>query len=104
MLVGAFSCKTNDKRKARERALATFDENRREVGMLHEPYARQKKQRHVPGGRRDDTCDHGLSRRSPRVKASYELSWKVKVMIKTHIFIHSASLLCLRPLGLYRPD
>ena len=32
-------------------------------------------------GRRDDTCDHGLSRRSLRVK-TYELSWKVKVMIK----------------------
>ena len=26
------------------------------------------KQRHVPGGRRDETCDHGLSRRSLRVK------------------------------------
>ena len=32
-------------------------------------------------GRRDDTCDHGLSRKSWRVnKASHELSWKVKVM------------------------
>ena len=37
---------------------------------------------HVPGGERDDACDHGLSRRSLRVKTSYELSWKVKVMIK----------------------
>ena len=30
----------------------------------------------------DDTCDHGLSGRSLRVKTSYELSWKVKVMIE----------------------
>ena len=28
---------------------------------------RNKNSRHVPGGRRDDTCDHGLSRRSLRV-------------------------------------
>ena len=35
------------------------------------------------GGKRDDTCDHGLSRRSLRVnKTSYEFSWKVTVMIK----------------------
>ena len=40
-------------------------------------------ERHVPGGRRDDNCDHGLSRRSSRVKppTRYELGWKVKVMI-----------------------
>ena len=36
----------------------------------------------MPGGRRDDTCDHGLSRRSLRVKTSYELGWKIKVMIE----------------------
>ena len=30
----------------------------------------------------DDTCEHGLSRRSLRVETSYEFSWKVKVMIK----------------------
>ena len=41
-----------------------------------------KNERTCRGGRRDDTCDHGLSRRSLRVKTSYELSWKVKVMIK----------------------
>ena len=43
---------------------------------------RDKKKKHAPGGRRVDTCDHGLSRRSSRVKTSYELGWKVKVMIK----------------------
>ena len=36
MLVGTFSCiKKNDWRKARERELAKFDENRRAVGMLN---------------------------------------------------------------------
>ena len=38
------------------------------------------KRENVPGGRRDDTCDHGLSRRP--LKTSYELSWKVKVINK----------------------
>ena len=56
----------NDWRKARERELATFDETRRAVGMLNA--IGDKKQRHVPGGKRDDTCDHGLSRRSLRVE------------------------------------
>ena len=32
--VGTFSCAQIDSRKARERALATFDEKRRAVGML----------------------------------------------------------------------
>ena len=72
ILVGIVSRIKNDQRKSRERELATFDENRRAAGMLNEPYAR-KKVRHVPGERRDSTCDHGLSRRSlrenlPRVK------------------------------------
>ena len=59
----------------------TFDGNRRAVGMLNP--MRDKKLRHVPGGRRDDTCDHGLlSRRSLGYKTSYELGWKVKVMKK----------------------
>ena len=42
MLVGAFSCikKKMCWRKAREREVATFDENRRAVGMRNEPYAR----------------------------------------------------------------
>ena len=35
IVVGTFSCIKNDKRKARERALATIDENRRAVGMLN---------------------------------------------------------------------
>ena len=32
------------------------------------------------GGKREDTCDDGLSRRSLRAegKTSYELSWKIK--------------------------
>ena len=35
VLVGTFSCIEIDKRKARERELATFDENRRAMGMLN---------------------------------------------------------------------
>ena len=48
-----------------------------------------KKERHVPGGRRVDTYDHGLSRRSSRAKppTRYELGWKVEVMIKKIIII-----------------
>ena len=34
-LVGTFSCIKIDEQKARERELATFDENRRAVGMLN---------------------------------------------------------------------
>ena len=35
------------------------------------------------GRGRDDTCTHGLSRRSLRVhEFSYDLSWKVKEMIQ----------------------
>ena len=34
ILVGTFSCIKIDQRKARDRELATFDENRRAVGML----------------------------------------------------------------------
>ena len=32
------------------------------------------------GGESNYTCDHGLSRRSLRVKISYELSWGVNVI------------------------
>ena len=35
ILVGLFSCIKNDERKAQERELATFDGNRRAVGMLN---------------------------------------------------------------------
>ena len=35
-------------------------------------------------GRRDDTCDHGLSRISLMVKTCYELSWKVKVYVRRY--------------------
>ena len=35
ILVGTFSCIKIDQRKARGRELATFDENRRAVGMLN---------------------------------------------------------------------
>ena len=60
-----FSCIKIDWQKARERELATFDENRRAVGMLNP--VRDRNQSAGPG-RRDDTSDHGLSRRSLEVK------------------------------------
>ena len=44
---------------------------------------------HVHRGRRADTCDHGLPRRSLRVKTSYELNWKVKS--DEHKYINSVS-------------
>ena len=62
-LVGIFSCAQIDLRKAREQHSM---ENRRAVGLLNP--MRDKKRKQEPGGRRDDTCDHCLSR-----------SWKVKV-------------------------
>ena len=55
-------------RKARERELATFDDNRRAMGMLNP----MKKKKRVPGGRRVDTCDHGFSTSSSRVKTSHD--------------------------------
>ena len=62
-----------DQRKAREREWATFDENRRTVGMLNRM--------------RDNTegTYHGgevtrLVQKIADGKISYELSWKVKVM------------------------
>lgn len=42
---------------------------------------RDKKMKHLPGGRREDICDHDLSKRSLRVNTFYELSWKVEEII-----------------------
>ena len=42
---------------------------------------------HVPGGRRGDTCDHGFAQKTAEGKTSYELGWKVKVMMKTNKII-----------------
>ena len=42
---------------------------------------RREQYRHVLGGR-VDTCDHGLSRSSLRVKPPTSKSWKVNVMLK----------------------
>ena len=47
---------------------------------------RDKTLRRVLKGKRDDTCDHGLSGRSLRVKSSHELGWKVQ-MTKKKIYI-----------------
>ena len=55
-----------DKRTARERELAIFDENPRAVGILNA--MRDKNKRYVPGWRGVDTCGHGLSRSSLSVK------------------------------------
>lgn len=49
--------------------------------MLNEPFAEQiytrYPGRHVPGGRREDSGDDDLSKRSLRVTPSPELMWKV---------------------------
>ena len=66
VLVGTFSCIKVDEWKARERELVTFGENRRAVGVLNA--MRDKNEGTYRGGRRDDTCDHGLSRRPLRAK------------------------------------
>ena len=48
----------------RESELATFDENRRAVGLLNPMRDKNIKMKaRAGGGERDDTCDHGLSRR-----------------------------------------
>ena len=67
LLVGTYSCIKLDSRKARERELATFDENRRTVGMR----LRAIKIEAPTEGVREDTCDHCLSRRSLRVKNNH---------------------------------
>ena len=65
-----FSSAQIDLQKARERELAKHSmKNRRAVGLLNP--MRDKNWRQEPGGRRDNTCDHGLSR-----------SWKVDVREK----------------------
>ena len=65
--VGTFSCAQNDLRKARERELATLDEQSTSSGIAVTLCAIKIEGKNR-GGKRDDTCDHGLSRR-----------WKVKV-------------------------
>ena len=66
ILVRTFSRSKIYMRKAREREFGTLDENQRAVGIL--TLCAIKKKRHKPGGRRDNTCDRSLSRRSMRVK------------------------------------
>ena len=52
-----------DLRKARERELAPLLDEKSTSSGIAEPYARLKKSEgENRGGRRDDTCDHGLSR------------------------------------------
>ena len=60
VLVGTFSCAQFDSRKARERESAILDE-KPAVGLLNP--MRDKNRRQARGGGRDDTCDHGLSRK-----------------------------------------
>ena len=49
--------------------------NRRAAGLLNP--MRDKNGRQEPGGRRDDTCDHGLSSRSWKVNVCEEEKKKV---------------------------
>ena len=60
-----------------------FDENRRaeKAGKKSgnaEPYDEKGGKCRAGGREREDTCEQALSRRSLRVKALYELSWKIK--------------------------
>lgn len=66
-------------------------DGQRDWWMNDEPYARQQ-WKEVPGGRKEDNCDHGLIQRAAegvdlihRVvggRTSHGLSWKVKEMAK----------------------
>ena len=67
--VGTFDCAQIDLRKARERELATLDEKSTSSGIAETLCAIKIEGKKK--GRRDDICDHGLSR-----------SWKVKVCKK----------------------
>ena len=60
-------------------SLATFDENRRAV-VNAEPYARQKLNARTGGGKGRHLRPQ-LVQEIAEGKTSYELSWKVKVMI-----------------------
>ena len=59
--MGTFSNAQINLRKARELELAILDEPSTRSGIA-EPYMRDKTEAKEQGGRRDDTCDHGLSR------------------------------------------
>ena len=94
ILLGTFSfIKRIDQQKARERdvLIETSDEKKRAVGMMT-PIKIEGKYR---SGRRDDTCDHGLSRKKIAEGKTYELSGKVKKITKkkkkhTHTHTHTS--------------
>ena len=79
-LKGLFTCARIVSRKARERELAALDEkNRRAVMGLLNPMRAMKIEGNMNrGGRRDYTCDHGLSRRSWKVDVCEEKKEKEK--------------------------
>ena len=68
----------NEKRESM--SSQTFEENRRAVGILNP--MRENNSRHVPGGRRGDTCDKRLVQNIDEGKTSNELGWEVKVLIQ----------------------
>ena len=54
----------------------------------------------IPGGRREDTCEQGLSRTPLTVnKTFHELTWKVKMMFKKKLKTHGAYQLPGNPSG-----
>ena len=65
--------------KVLERELTQFVASLRAVGMMN-PLSDKDERLHPGGGGGEGTCDHGLSRRSLRVKRSYALSREVKVI------------------------
>ena len=70
-----------DKPKARARELAKFDSNRRERKNLNALRDGNEGKYRGGEGKTPVTTASDLSRRSLRVKISYELSWRVKAII-----------------------
>ena len=62
----------------RERELATFDENRRAVGMLNPMRDKNVKMKARTGGKKGRHLSPRLVQKIAEGKTSYELTWKVK--------------------------
>ena len=74
------------KRKARERELARFDENRRAVGMLNPMGDKNLKAR--TGGEKGRHLWPRVVQKIPEGKTSYELSWKLNVIYLFFLFFN----------------
>ena len=102
IVVGAVSRKIVSERKARECGLATltFAENRPTMGMLN-PMQHQMEAR--VGGRRDDTCGHGLSGRPLRIEPAAHAESLQHLPVRSLTRTPSKERLIWGPLGLSSP-